>query len=340
MFSLDRNKSSGWFSRSGLAWYVSVLLSAGAPETPDDIESLFDRYFEECQSILRRSEALKDLDLDTEAGVHAAAERVINTDHLRDSIEYWAIGEGAALADTVAALADGDTQRVAWAMNRLTNAHAMVVFKRNLENILWRGYLADGLREMLQIWRDNPHNSKEEFWQQTLAGPPMILSQAFAVPIMILKSMAKVGGGGIENTHDMITDFLVRNPLSDNTALVEIKTPTTQLLYKNPYRPGVYGISKDVSGAIVQVEAQRDTLLREYLVKKHNSAAEFKAFSPHGLVIVGNLGEQLIETEQRRSFELFRQGLRDVQIVTFDELFSKIGSLLSSLGSEQSPASP
>jgi hypothetical protein len=157
-----------------------------------------------------------------------------------------------------------------------------------------------------------------------------VLSQAFAAPIIILEDKAYVGGKGIDNRQGKVTDFLIAGRLSQNAALIEIKTPKTRLL-GTEYRAGVHGVSQEVSGAIVQVATQRDSLLKEYCGLVHKSAEPFSAFSPHGLVIAGNLQDELADMERKQSFELFRQGLRDVQLITYDELFSKVESLLESL---------
>jgi len=331
--SLDRGRSSGRFTRVGAAWFASMLLFAGAPETPEGLDSLFERYYNEFLSVLQKSDALKDLDLDSEAGIQAAIERITTNDALRNSSEYWAVAVGGALAQTIDALEKDDALWAVWAMNRLTNAHAMLVFKTNLEEITWRGYLTDSLREVLQIWETNQHNADEEFWQQTFMAHPLILSQAFATPTVILKGKAYVGGKGIDDSQGKIADFLVANQLSENAALIEIKTPETPLLNKKRYREGVYAISPDLSGAIIQVATQRDALLKEYDSLQRNSTVRFSAFSPHGFVIVGHRRKELADTDRNRAFELFRQGLRDVQVVTFDELFSKIDNLLQSLSS-------
>lgn len=331
--SLDRMKSTGWFTRAGLAWFATMLFHAGAPESSDDISSLLDNYLAECNSVLRHSEALSDLDLDTEAGARAAVERVNMSDHLRGSIEHWALALGSALAEVVESLDSGNAERAAWGMNRATNAHAMLVFKRELELPLWHGYLTEGLRETLQIWQANQNNANEEFWQRTLGERPLVLSQTFATPVVVLKGKAYVGGKGIENSQGKVTDFLMTNRLSDNAALIEIKTPMTKLLGSR-YRAGVYPPSSELSGAVVQVEAQKDALLKDFHSLARDSADQFSAFSPHGLIVAGDLQRELIDAARRQSFELFRQGLRDVQIVTFDELFSKIEGLLRSLQGE------
>jgi hypothetical protein len=48
-------------------------------------------------------------------------------------------------------------------------------------------------------------------------------------------------------------------------------------------------------------------------------------------VILGNLEEELTSPKQKKSFELFRNGLKDVQIITYDELFKKVEILVNLL---------
>jgi hypothetical protein len=45
------------------------------------------------------------------------------------------------------------------------------------------------------------------------------------------------------------------------------------------------------------------------------------------VVIIGNASEELNTDKKRKSFELFRTNLKNVEIVTFDELFKKAESL-------------
>ncbi len=44
-------------------------------------------------------------------------------------------------------------------------------------------------------------------------------------------------------------------------------------------------------------------------------------------MIIGNYSEELNTDKKRKSFELFRSNLKDVEIVTFDELFKKAETL-------------
>jgi hypothetical protein len=42
------------------------------------------------------------------------------------------------------------------------------------------------------------------------------------------------------------------------------------------------------------------------------------------VLILGDAEAQFTDVDMRQSFELFRGGLRDVEIVTYDELFRKV----------------
>ena len=112
-------------------------------------------------------------------------------------------------------------------------------------------------------------------------------------------------------------------------ALVEIKTPTTNLL-SGEYREGIYSVSKNLSGAIGQVLCYRDSLEKEYHSLLAKSAIEGLVFNPKCLLIVGNLIFQDFNKAETQSFELFRNDLKSVDIITYDELFEKV-KLMSEL---------
>ena len=59
---------------------------------------------------------------------------------------------------------------------------------------------------------------------------------------------------------------------------------------------------------------------------------EFEVFDPPLFVIAGSWA-RLDSPTKRRSFELFRNGLSNVQLVTFDELFDKMRAMVAQLES-------
>ncbi len=186
------------------------------------------------------------------------------------------------------------------------------------------------LKHALKQWRANKENNKEESWQQLLSTQSFVLEQVFSVPVVMIKSKAYVGGKSILNTGGSVVDFLVKNEVTHNVALVEIKTPTTRLL-GGVYRDGVYGPSAELSGAIVQVLACRDSLVAERCKLLGEAKMQAEAFDPQCVVIAGHAKEELSDAEKNRSFELFRRQLNDVRIITYDEMYDRTKRLITVL---------
>ena len=183
------------------------------------------------------------------------------------------------------------------------------------------------LKMSLEFFQNNIQNSNEEFWQQHLTDNQWIISQLFAYPTTIYKDKAYLGGKNIKNTNGKIVDYLYRNDLTKNVALVEIKTPKTELLGKE-YRNNVYTLSDELSGSINQLFKYKDTLLKDWHCINENE--DVVGFNPNCILIIGNT-IQLDNPDKISNFELLRSNLKDVVIITFDELQTKIENLINSL---------
>lgn len=184
------------------------------------------------------------------------------------------------------------------------------------------------LKKILKLWNQNKNNHQEEFWQKTFEKYPWILAQCFATPTIIVSGKAYVGGKTIANVDGKIVDFLYKNRLTDNLVLIEIKTPNTALLGNN-YRTGIYSISNELSGAINQILIYKDSLQKHFhhLVQ----AGEHEdVFNPKCVIVAGNTNT-LINHDNKANFELFRNELKNIQIVTYDEVFTKAQLLLNML---------
>jgi hypothetical protein len=176
----------------------------------------------------------------------------------------------------------------------------------------------------------------ESRWQQLFNDNPFILNLAFGYPIIKIQDQAHVGGRAISGAGDKITDFLVKNGISNNAALFEIKTPSTQLLNKTAYRDSVYTPSSDFSGAINQMLDQKAKFQQEIASLKHNSKIhDLESYSVHGVLIIGTMPE---DSERKKSFELFRGNSKDISILTFDELLGKLKQLQAFLASSDKEA--
>jgi hypothetical protein len=174
-------------------------------------------------------------------------------------------------------------------------------------------------------------SDNEHAWQRLLEEDNWTIGQVFATPILIVNDQVFVGGKGVKGTGGNVADFLYRNSISDNCLLVEIKTPQTPLLYtKTKYRNGAYNISKELAGASQQIRQNTYMLRRSYDSLNVDEEPKFRIYSPRSLLMIGS-SSSLDDNEKKRSFELYRANLRDVDVITFDELVDKVKLLLELL---------
>lgn len=170
---------------------------------------------------------------------------------------------------------------------------------------------------------DSLENSDEKFWQNLFKEHPNIISSVIPSVVHIIEDQPYMGGKAIDNKGASIGDFLYKAG-TENVSIIEIKTPTTELL-GNKYRDNVFCPSKELSGSIVQIRKQKDGLIKEYnsiKVESMKKGKNFNAYDPKSYIIIGSTN-QLTE-EENESFELFRNSLKDIEIITFNELIDKL----------------
>jgi hypothetical protein len=92
-----------------------------------------------------------------------------------------------------------------------------------------------------------------------------------------------------------------------------------------------------LSGAVNQMLAYKDSIQKEFYVLSSKSGTPFCSFNSRCALVVGDT-KSLDDKDKKASFELFRAELKDVDIITFDELFAKTELLLQLLhGTENIP---
>ncbi|MCK1422686.1 DUF4263 domain-containing protein [Bradyrhizobium sp. 182] len=172
----------------------------------------------------------------------------------------------------------------------------------------------------------------ESSWQKLFASNPFILSMLFGYPIVEVLGQAHVGGTALTGRGGKIADFLVKNEGTNNVALVEIKTPHTQLLGKE-FRGGVYPASGDLVGSVAQVLDQRYQFQKNIAqIKDASDVADIVSYSVDCVVVAGKTPEGKAE---QKCLELFRRSMKDVQIYAFDELLQKLVQLRNFLASDE-----
>lgn len=120
--------------------------------------------------------------------------------------------------------------------------------------------------------------------------------------------------------------------------LVEIKTPQTKLLAAQ-YRDGVFPISSDLAGSLAQILRYRQSLTKTFDSVTSDLPQRPTLGDPRCVVIAGNSSE-FRSQEEKENFELQREQLRGVTVLTYDELFRRLERLVSLLEGARELPSP
>ena len=191
----------------------------------------------------------------------------------------------------------------------------------NLENLI------DRFRVMLE------GGHSESLWQEFFDENPFILSLAFGYPIIKVGQQTSVGGRKLSGKGEKITDFLVKNSKTNNTAVVEIKTPRAKLLKNSQFRGGVFAPSNVLSESTIQALDQKFQFQRDIFgIKGRSGIHDIETYAVECCLVIGTMPDT---EDEKKSFELFRGNSKDVQIVTFDELFEKMVELRDLLVSSE-----
>lgn len=190
----------------------------------------------------------------------------------------------------------------------------------------------DQLIESYRAALDATHG--EDWWQHFFEENVFALQLVFGGPTVFVDSQVPIGEGDNSPRGKKIADYLLKNSVTNNAALVEIKKPSTRLLGKRPYREGVYGVYSEIGKSVTQVLDQALQLTRhESDTKLRTFDASWVSSAPRCFVVAGRATE-LDTPDKRKSFELYREHLSGVRLVTYDEIFEQLKLLREFLASD------
>jgi len=136
-------------------------------------------------------------------------------------------------------------------------------------------------------------------------------------------------------THGKRADAVMKTKgMISNLCFIEIKTDTTPLLSNASYRSGCWAPSKELAGAVAQVQgtvsSAVDSLTNKISLednKGNPTGEEIFNYQPKSYLVIGNLNEfrteKGVNNDKFRSFELYRKNTANPEIITFDELFER-----------------
>lgn len=221
-------------------------------------------------------------------------------------------------------LSDGDVSKLIDIIPEHIKEEKVVYQAEEKINFIKLQKVKDEFRKIVDQKTDT--DKLEEKCQVFFTENHWILSNILSMPVVLLGGKVYVGGKNFQNKGGKEADFLYRNKLTKNVFIIEIKTPLKKLIdTADPYRkPDVFSIGKEVTGGLVQVLDQKDNLQKEFYTL--SKGGEFQSFNPRVVLIVGNL--KSLAKKQIKSFELFRSNIKDVEIITYDELVRRTDLIL------------
>ena len=204
--------------------------------------------------------------------------------------------------------------------------------------------LLDDAEFFAKLKRDK-NCSDEKLWQIFFEKNPWIFGYGLNyVYLQNLdhKKLEQVVQGFHVGGHGKRVDALMKTKgVLSSLCLVEIKTHTTPLLAKQAVRTGCWAASPGLSEAIAQVHgtvaAAMDTIrgsLRLADPEGNPTGEEAFNFAPKSFLVTGNLAEFIgdngVNADKLRSFELLRSAMKSPEIITFDELYERARFIVES----------
>lgn len=177
----------------------------------------------------------------------------------------------------------------------------------------------------------------EDVWQKFFERNPWIFGYGLSYIYLTgldHKKLEQVVQGYAVNQRGKRVDALLRSRgVISSLCFVEMKTHRTTLLEADSYRSGCWAPTREVGGAVSQV--QGTVWMATQSIRKlsgvdddgNPTGEEAYNYMPKSFLIVGSLqefvGEHGVNEERFRSFELLRRNTLSPEIITFDELYDR-----------------
>ena len=206
---------------------------------------------------------------------------------------------------------------------------AVVKFQRMLDNDAFFDPLVDG----------EGKGSPERVWQLLFEANPWMLGATLSSQLMTSwsdKKLEQVVVGSDVTGPGKRTDALMRTAGRVRSMMfVEIKTHRTKLL-ASEYRTGCWPPSMDLARGVAQLQGTVHRAVEEIgskLASRDGDGSEIPGdvtylVRPRSVLVIGKLSELQSaqggdHSDKIRSFELYRRGLQEPDVVTFDELLAR-----------------
>ena len=170
----------------------------------------------------------------------------------------------------------------------------------------------------------------ERWWKEFFDNNQWIFGYGLDYRILRIEhSQGSVGGTSLSGKGEKISDYAVSTTGDARfMVFVEIKTAETPLLAgTKPQRNGAWKLSRALTDALTQVQACIHEWNRHGSYQDHNveemQKKNIRSIQPKAIVVIGSLRSIKETLTKLTTFELFRQSLHGVEVITFDELYER-----------------
>lgn len=181
--------------------------------------------------------------------------------------------------------------------------------------------------------QENLSDKREEIaWQHYFMKNPWIFGYGLDYRFLgILQKEAHVSNSTVSGKDVEIGDFLLN--CNNFTILVELKKPNTPLFGVDKNRSGSWCLSSDLIHAVSQILEQKASwqIKSEVNASKNfddnGNQIKQQTVDPKTILIIGNSNQFSGNSEElrtkARTYELFQRDSRNIDIVTYDELYER-----------------
>lgn len=205
--------------------------------------------------------------------------------------------------------------------------------KQQLEifhRLLYSDYMPEYKRDILK----NPNTKDETAWQLFFERNPWIFGYGLSYRFLsILQREFSASDTSAAGKDQVISDFLLGDPRF--TTFVEIKKPDTPLFGNDKNRSGSWCLSEELTWAVSQILEQKASgqlkiESTKALLDSNGQIITQHAYDPKIILIIGCWDQVERSADppgtkaiKRKTFELFRRDSRNIEIITYDELYER-----------------
>lgn len=213
------------------------------------------------------------------------------------------------------------------------------------EDIVSTGYRKDQLEIFRRLLNEDdflsyyksevllrPNTQNEKAWQSFFKSNQWIFGYGLDYRFQgVLQEEFHASNTGASGQGSVIADFLIGD--KKFTSFVEIKLPTTPLFARDQNRSGCWKLSRELIDAYSQILEQKASgqikIENETLHDSNEDIITQKSYDSKTVLIFGNIERELSDNTdlkkeiKHKTFELFRRDSRNVEIITYDELYER-----------------